>query len=173
MAQIILNHPKSVPSQPFSCQLHPLIPGLLANSVGGPEKAGVGGSIPSLATMFSITCRPSGRQFHSISFQLNGAGRFASSENAPPDHCRFALDSSLIPSANRSPLRRCQMSAQYNSGRGGCYLHPDSERFIHCDRCLACLGQRPRWWLRAVFSGGRHYCCQCAPSSDPGLFIGG
>ena len=33
--------------------------------------------------MFSITCRPSGRQFHSISFQLNGAGRFASSEKCP------------------------------------------------------------------------------------------
>ena len=27
----------------------------LADSVGSPEKAGVGGSIPSLATMFSIT----------------------------------------------------------------------------------------------------------------------
>jgi hypothetical protein len=34
-----------------------------------PEKAGVGGSIPSLATMFSITYGPSDRQFHSISFQ--------------------------------------------------------------------------------------------------------
>ncbi len=34
-----------------------------------PEKAGVGGSIPSLATMFSITYRPSKTQFHSGSFQ--------------------------------------------------------------------------------------------------------
>jgi hypothetical protein len=34
-----------------------------------PEKAGVGGSIPSLATMFSITYRPPETQFHSISFQ--------------------------------------------------------------------------------------------------------
>ena len=45
-----------------------------------PEKAGVGGSIPSLATSFSITCRPSKRQFHSNSFQLNGAEGFVSSE---------------------------------------------------------------------------------------------
>src|SRR6516225_4566553 len=37
-----------------------------------PEKAGVGGSIPSLATMFSITYRPSPRQFHSVSFQNFG-----------------------------------------------------------------------------------------------------
>jgi hypothetical protein len=45
-----------------------------------PEKAGVGGSIPSLATSFSITYRPSKRQFHSNSFQLNGAEGFVSSE---------------------------------------------------------------------------------------------
>ena len=34
-----------------------------------PEKAGVGGSIPSLATMFSVTYRHLNSQFHSISFQ--------------------------------------------------------------------------------------------------------
>jgi hypothetical protein len=34
-----------------------------------PEKAGVGGSIPSLATMFSVTYRPSKNQVHSVSFQ--------------------------------------------------------------------------------------------------------
>ena len=34
-----------------------------------PEKAGVGGSIPSLVTTFSKTYRPSKPQFHSISFQ--------------------------------------------------------------------------------------------------------
>ena len=34
-----------------------------------PEKAGVGGSIPSLATIFSITYRPSKSRFHSVSFQ--------------------------------------------------------------------------------------------------------
>ena len=34
-----------------------------------PEKAGVGGSIPSLATMSSITYRPSKNPFHSDSFQ--------------------------------------------------------------------------------------------------------
>ena len=35
-----------------------------------PEKAGVGGSIPSLATMFSTTCRPPDSRFHSVSFQF-------------------------------------------------------------------------------------------------------
>ena len=35
-----------------------------------PEKAGVGGSIPSLATMFSITYKPPNLQFRSISFQF-------------------------------------------------------------------------------------------------------
>jgi hypothetical protein len=44
-----------------------------------PEKAGVGGSIPSLATMFSTAYKASLRHFHSISFQNYGAGRFASS----------------------------------------------------------------------------------------------
>ena len=34
-----------------------------------PEKAGVGGSIPSLATIESIAYRQSKRQFHSVSFQ--------------------------------------------------------------------------------------------------------
>jgi hypothetical protein len=34
-----------------------------------PEKAGVGGSIPSLATMFSIMYTASRIQFHSVSFQ--------------------------------------------------------------------------------------------------------
>ena len=55
--------------------------GQVAQSVErSPEKAGVGGSIPSLATTKSITYRPSGGYFHSISFQLNGAERLASSE---------------------------------------------------------------------------------------------
>jgi len=34
-----------------------------------PEKAGGGGSIPSLATIKSTTYKPSKTQFHSISFQ--------------------------------------------------------------------------------------------------------
>jgi hypothetical protein len=50
-AHIILNHPKCPHPQPFCHQSHPLIPGHLANSVDGPEKAGGGGSIPSLATI--------------------------------------------------------------------------------------------------------------------------
>ena len=43
-----------------------------------PEKAGVGGSIPSLATMFSTTYRSSQEAFHSVSFQNFGLLRFAS-----------------------------------------------------------------------------------------------
>ena len=35
-----------------------------------PEKAGVGGSIPSLATIFSSTCECPFRRFGSIWFQL-------------------------------------------------------------------------------------------------------
>jgi len=50
LAQTILCHPKSLHLQPFSRQSHPLITSHLAISVGGPEKAGVGGSSPSLAT---------------------------------------------------------------------------------------------------------------------------
>ena len=44
-----------------------------------PEKAGVGGSIPSLATIFSTAYKAPLRRFHSISFQNYDAGRFASS----------------------------------------------------------------------------------------------
>src|SRR6202044_967991 len=36
----------------------------------GPEKAGVGGSIPSLATIFSTTYKSVSLRFHSNSFQL-------------------------------------------------------------------------------------------------------
>jgi hypothetical protein len=50
-----------------------------------PEKAGVGGSIPSLATMFSTAYKAFLRHFHSISFQNYGAGRFASSGRNPGD----------------------------------------------------------------------------------------
>jgi hypothetical protein len=46
-----------------------LILNRVALSVSSPEKAGVGGSIPSLATIKSITYRPSQNQFHSVSFQ--------------------------------------------------------------------------------------------------------
>jgi hypothetical protein len=58
-----------------------------------PEKAGVGGSIPSLATLFSTTCGPSGQRFHSISFQNHGAGRFASCEKrlAGDPACRLSI----------------------------------------------------------------------------------
>ncbi len=45
------SHPKMVWAQKFYFQMHPLIPGHLAGLSGSPEKAGVGGSIPSLATI--------------------------------------------------------------------------------------------------------------------------
>jgi hypothetical protein len=48
-AQMILSHLKPSRSQLISHQSHPLIPDDLAKSVGGPEKADVTGSIPSLA----------------------------------------------------------------------------------------------------------------------------
>jgi hypothetical protein len=54
MAYLILNHPEWLHSEAFCYQLYALIPDYLANSVGSLEKAGVGGSIPSLATTFSI-----------------------------------------------------------------------------------------------------------------------
>jgi hypothetical protein len=68
----------------------------LAGSVGGPEKAGVGGSIPSLATMFSTTYRHSIRQFHSISFQNYGARKLASCGDAPGGGLWSALDSACF-----------------------------------------------------------------------------
>ncbi len=40
-----------------------------------PEKAGVGGSIPSLATIESVTYRPPDSQFHSNSFQFQKVRR--------------------------------------------------------------------------------------------------
>ena len=43
-------------------------------SVRGPEKAGVGGSIPSLATMFSITYRPLEAQSHFHSRTISPLG---------------------------------------------------------------------------------------------------
>jgi len=43
---------------------------------GRPEKAGVGGSIPSLAAIFSIAYRPPDSQFHSNSFQFQKSTGF-------------------------------------------------------------------------------------------------
>ena len=49
-------------------------------AVRSPEKAGVGGSIPSLATMFSITYKPLKPRICSILFQYSNQGspRFVS-----------------------------------------------------------------------------------------------
>src|SRR6476646_6444868 len=50
--------------------------GQVAQSVErSPEKAGVGGSIPSLATIFSTTYRPPDSRFHSNSFQFQKVHR--------------------------------------------------------------------------------------------------
>ena len=73
-AQPIPRHPKSPLLQPFSHHLRTLIPDHMANSVGGPEKAGVGGSIPYLATMFSTSYSKSKPQVCSILFQFHNPG---------------------------------------------------------------------------------------------------
>jgi hypothetical protein len=43
---------------------------------GSPEKVGGGGSIPSMATIFSSTYRPPDSQFHSSSFQFQRSTGF-------------------------------------------------------------------------------------------------
>jgi hypothetical protein len=48
---MIPNRPKTTSILLLLLQTHPLISNRLGNPVGGPEKAGVGGSIPSLATI--------------------------------------------------------------------------------------------------------------------------
>ena len=54
----------------------------------GPEKAGVGGSIPSLATTFSNTYSRSKTEFHSVSFQkLFGLSRLASRVRPVLSYC--------------------------------------------------------------------------------------
>ena len=70
IAELSPNEPKATIEQAISYQSIPLIPGPLSGSAGGPEKAGVGGSIPSLATTFSTTYKPSKPQFRSSSFQF-------------------------------------------------------------------------------------------------------
>ena len=98
-AQTILRHPKSPHLQPISRQPYPLIPDHLANSVGGPEKAGVGGSSPSLATTFSATYSCPLPSFCSILFQFQNSGlpEFASTQNGlkrfPPGLCSAMMRS--------------------------------------------------------------------------------
>ena len=54
------------------------MPDAIALDECSPEKAGVGGSSPSLATTFSITYSHSKTPFHSGSFQNIGLSRLAS-----------------------------------------------------------------------------------------------
>ncbi len=65
MAQVIPIGPNLLPLQVPLAQTLLLISNHLAVSISSPEKAGVGGSIPSLATMFSISYRPSESRLHS------------------------------------------------------------------------------------------------------------
>jgi hypothetical protein len=51
-AQTVPQHPNRPKHNPSVHQILPLISNRLGNRVGGSEKAGVGGSIPSLATTF-------------------------------------------------------------------------------------------------------------------------
>ena len=57
-AHTILNDPKSTSAQALAHHLYTLISNRFGISVDGPEKAGVGGSTPSLATILQITFRP-------------------------------------------------------------------------------------------------------------------
>ena len=50
-SESILNHPKLLTAQAIYTEVHPLISNHFGESLGGPEKAGVGGSILSLATI--------------------------------------------------------------------------------------------------------------------------
>jgi hypothetical protein len=68
-SQVSPNHPnRSDPEVVCNHELT-LILNHLALSISSPEKAGVGGSIPSLATIKLVTYRPPDSRFHSISFQ--------------------------------------------------------------------------------------------------------
>jgi hypothetical protein len=77
---MIPNGPKTGSMQLLVGHELALILNHLALSVSSPEKAGVGGSIPSLATMFSITYKPLKASICSILFQYSdqGSPRFVS-----------------------------------------------------------------------------------------------
>jgi hypothetical protein len=66
---MIPRHPKWQGAQPPRLQLHPLIPGHLAESVDGPEKARVGGSTRSLGHHLFNHFRDFKTQSRSITFQ--------------------------------------------------------------------------------------------------------
>jgi hypothetical protein len=70
--------------------------------LGGPEKAGAGGSIPSLATIPSTTYRPVSPRFHSNSFQIGTTGC------APPG----SADWQFIYIRNPYPLRKACLFLQ-------------------------------------------------------------
>jgi hypothetical protein len=61
-----------------------------------PEKAGVGGSIPSLATSFSVTYKHPKTQFHSISFQNYGSTSLPSWDRSVSWGCFWLRSSERI-----------------------------------------------------------------------------
>jgi hypothetical protein len=82
-SQMIPNGPKPRFLQVFVGHELPLILNHLALSISSPEKAGGGGSIPSLATIFSTTYSHTKTQVCSILFQklFAGSSEFASLRN--------------------------------------------------------------------------------------------
>jgi hypothetical protein len=68
-SQVSPNHPNRSDPEVICNHELTLILNHLALSISSPEKAGVGGSIPSLATIKSVVYRPPDSQFHSNSFQ--------------------------------------------------------------------------------------------------------
>jgi hypothetical protein len=48
--------------------------------------------------------------------------------------------------------------------------HTTTQRCTNCKRCFTCIGERPRWWRKAVFEVG-YFCGSCAPSSDCSYYI--
>ena len=60
-----------------------------------PEKAGVGGSIPSLATIFSIAYRHPKTQFHSVSFQNYWSAEIRSRNESSWEPAESALETGL------------------------------------------------------------------------------
>jgi hypothetical protein len=90
-----------------------------------PEKTGVGGSIPSLATTFSTTYRPSKTQFQSISFQDFWPLRFAFAGPVDPRH----------PRRQRQPLPP-QFACRIIDALSPLLTRPRQLKLCGCDPCL-------------------------------------
>jgi len=95
-------------------------PNAIASDESSPEKAGVGGSIPSLATIFSIIYRHGSRPFHSISFQKHLVCRDSHLWNGT---ARSKTCDASIPPAKRKPtseiIRRLKIQINRAYGAKG------------------------------------------------------